>query len=104
VSDEHGQYEQWEHYVEFVTADSQYDPPFVQQFYPQGRAPVYAIQSILPRLNYLGEQGWQLVNIQPVRLGGNGDVMMESGGSREWNNAYLCAFKRRRNISGTSKE
>ena len=96
--DHNVQKERWEHHVELVTADSQYDLPYVQQFYPQGRAPIYAIQSILPRLNYLGEQGWELVHMQPVRMGSNGDVMMESGGAREWTNVYLCAFKRRISI------
>jgi hypothetical protein len=89
------QNERWEHFVELITADSQYETPFVQQFYPQGRVPVFAIQSILPRLNHLGEQGWELVHIQPVRTGNNGDIMIEAGGAREWTNVYLCAFKRR---------
>ena len=51
----------WEHYLELIEADAQQQADFVQSFYPPGSVPRYALQSILPRLNHLGEQGWELV-------------------------------------------
>jgi hypothetical protein len=86
------QNERWEHHVELITANAHYNMPFVQQFYPpQTPIPAFAIQAILPRLNGLGGQGWELVHMQPVRVGSNGDVDVESGGTH----VYLCSFKRR---------
>ncbi|HLI90244.1 MAG TPA: hypothetical protein VKV37_16275 [Ktedonobacteraceae bacterium] len=95
------QYEQWEHYIELIEANAEYAMSFVQQFYPQGPVPIYAVQSILPRLNALGEQGWELVHIEPVRLGNNGDILLgndQTQGTRQWAHHYLCSFKRRRRI------
>lgn len=86
----------WEHYVELIEADPQQNLEFVQQFYPQSAAPRYAIQAILPRLNHLGEQGWEAVQVQPVFTGKNGDVIIDGSMSEKWTRTYLCVFKRRR--------
>lgn len=88
---------QWEYYVEYIPADSRQNTTFVQQFYPQGNVPIYAVQSALPRLNQLGELGWELVQIQPVVVGNNGDILVCGSDSRHWTNIYLCAFKRYKN-------
>ncbi len=71
----------------------------MQQFYPNDQTPKYAIQAVLPRLNTLGEQGWELVQMEPVRVGVNGDVMVSGGETRYWTNVYLCVFKRWRERS-----
>ena len=50
---------------------------------------------MIPELNTLGEQGWELVHMQPLeRVGKTGDVRMGDGGN--WTNVYFCVFKRRR--------
>lgn len=84
----------WEHYLELIEADAQTQPEFIQQFYPPNSIPRYALQSILPRLNVLGEQGWEVVQIQPVMLGKNGDVLINGAMSEKWTRTYLCVFKR----------
>ena len=84
----------WEHYVELIEADAQKHPELVQSFYPPGSVPQYALQSILPRLNHLGEQGWEIVQVQPVMVGRNGDVLINGAMSEKWTRTYLCVFKR----------
>ena len=91
---------QWEHHIEYIRANG-LDPQLssfnrdlqtsLQRYYPGQRAPIYAVQAILPRLNELGEQGWELVNMEPVVVGVNGDI---NPGREQWTNTYLCAFKR----------
>ncbi|HLZ59893.1 MAG TPA: hypothetical protein VKR06_23335 [Ktedonosporobacter sp.] len=84
----------WEHYVEIIEASSEYHPEYVHQFYPSGNVPMYAIQSIIPRLNALGEQGWELVQTQPVFVGSNGDILIGGSEYKHWSRTYLCTFKR----------
>ena len=84
----------WEHYVELIEAEPSGYMEFVQQFYPVGSVPKYALQAILPRLNHLGEQGWEVVQIQPVVLGKNGDVLIDGAMSERWTRTYLCVFKK----------
>ncbi len=87
---------QWEYYTEYITAYVKPEMDFMQQFYPKGKIPKYAVQAILPRLNALGQQGWELVQMTPVILGANGDVEVHGGESRVWSNIYQCVFKRRK--------
>lgn len=49
-----------------------------------------------PQLVALGDQGWELVHIQPVHKGDNADMLIEDAGTgtRAWSNAYFCMFKR----------
>lgn len=84
----------WEHYLELIDADAQQQAEIVQPFYPPGSVPRYAIQAILPRLNHLGEQGWELVQVQPVMVGKNGDVLINGAMSEKWTRTYLCVFRR----------
>ncbi len=91
---------QWEHYIEVIEADPQRAMPFVQQFYPPGAVPRYAIQAIIPHLDDLGRSGWELVQIQPVFVGQNGDICVQGGEYKYWTNAYLCAFKRVKRSQG----
>jgi hypothetical protein len=52
-----------------------------------------------PILNKLGEDGWELVHMEPVSaVGSNGDVGFQHGGSASfttWSNVYFCVFKRK---------
>ena len=85
---------QWEHHVEYIKAKT-YLPQtqdFLAQYYPKQKIPAYAVEAILPRINELGEQGWELIQMQPVNVGDNGDIQV--GGGSSWTNMYLCAFKR----------
>jgi hypothetical protein len=69
---------------------------FLQTFYPDGKAPMYAVQSVVPRLNTLGAQGWELIEMRPATVGKNGDILISAPDARFWTNVYLCSFKRRK--------
>ena len=56
--------------------------------------PQYAVQSTIPRLNYLGEEGWELVHMEPVPgVGTKGDIHFP-GAAYVYSNSYFCVFKR----------
>jgi len=49
----------------------------------------------MPELNKLGEEGWELVHMEPVaKVGNKGDVLI--GPNYRWSNIYFCVFKRRK--------
>ena len=56
--------------------------------------PKYAVQSTIPRLNYLGEKGWELVHMEPIPgVGTKGDIHFP-GAAYVYSNSYFCVFKR----------
>ena len=91
-----GQNERWEHHIEYIRADAQQQQAFLQERYQQPYFLRYDVRATLPRLNELGEQGWELVHMQPVFVGEHGDICITRGDSRTWTNNYLCVFKRRK--------
>ena len=52
-------YERWEYYTEFVEAEITSQAEALIKLYPGLPLPKYAIQATIPRLNELGEQGWE---------------------------------------------
>jgi len=90
--------EQWEYLSKFIraSAKSKEVKEFLTQKWPAWKnPPAYTPEAMIPELNTLGEQGWELVHMEPVqKVGGKGDVFMGDGGN--WTNAYFCVFKRRR--------
>ena len=91
-----GQNEQWEHYIEYIRADTQQQQTFMREHYQQPSFHRYDVRATLPRLNELGTQGWELVHMQPVLVGEHGDICISRGDARTWTNNYLCVFKRRK--------
>jgi hypothetical protein len=91
--------EKWEYLTRFVQADIK--NPGVKEFFQQYRPnwknpPQYTPETMMPELDELGNQGWELVHMEPVaRAGKKGDVLF-TGGSGEWSNTYFCVFKRRK--------
>lgn len=88
--------QQWEYLTAFLQADARLEEDFLTQFrdWKEG-IPQYATEALMPRLNAYGEQGWELVHIQPVVVGGKADVLlMDNSNSRVWASTYFCTFKR----------
>lgn len=56
--------------------------------------PIYAPQHLIPELNALGAEGWELVHMQPVYAGHNHDVLAFASDARLWTQAYFCVLKR----------
>lgn len=88
-------YERWEYHTEFVEAEASQAAAYLALRYPGTTMPKYAVQAVLPRLNELGEEGWELVHMEPVKTGTNADVLMV-GSMDSWTHTYLCVFKRRK--------
>jgi hypothetical protein len=86
-------YERWEYYTEFVEAEVAYQPEALAQKFPGVALSKYAIQATLPRLNQLGEQGWELLHMEPLYVGKNQDVRF-SDPSGSYTHTYFCVLKR----------
>lgn len=94
----------WDYHFEYIETDVRQSPAreYLAQRYPDQNFPKYAISASLPRLLELGAHGWELIQMQPVELGKNGDhkILVSGGGdftSSTWSNMYLCIFKRTKN-------
>ncbi len=87
----------WEHLVVYLEADAQKHMAFLQEKWPGHHFPMYAAQALMPQLDYYGQHGWELVSVQPVIVGENGDILIDDrreGWSGSWTSTYLCVFKR----------
>ena len=87
--------QRWEHHIEYITTNTS-NPQvkdFLATYYPKSGFPRYGAQAALKRLDELGAQGWELVHMEPVELGDNGDIRI-GGQSPYWTNTYFCVFKR----------
>ena len=93
--------EKWEYHTAFLFADAEKQRDFLQQKWPDGQATKYAPEAMIPELNDLGDEGWDLVHMEPVGgVGSKGDVSFTRGyGTMTvWSNAYFCVFKRRKSF------
>jgi hypothetical protein len=91
--------EQWQYYTTFLYADAERQRDFLEGRWPSGQLPKYAAESMIPELDELGAEGWELVHMEPVGgVGKKGDVSFTRGyGTMTvWSNAYFCVFKRPR--------
>lgn len=50
----------------------------------------------MPRLDYLGGLGWELIEMTPQHIGRNHDVAIvaQGSGTVSWSNGYLLVFRR----------
>jgi len=93
--------EKWEYLTEFIRANIENEgvKAFLQEKYTNWKnPPKYAPQTMIPYLNKRGEQGWELIHIEPVRIGDNYDISLDFQGGAHGNytNIYFSVFKRRK--------
>lgn len=92
--------EQWEYFPTFIEANARDKgiKSYLQQRVPDlKKPPRYMPESMMPKLNELGAQGWELVHMEPVAgVGKKRDVLFDGG--HQWSNVYFCVFKRRRPV------
>ena len=93
--------EQWEYLTEFHQAHvgNQGWEEYSKNARPGSQLPKYAPETMIPGLNRRGEDGWELVHMEPVAATGkNGDVGFGRGTPTMhiWSNTYFCVFKRRK--------
>jgi hypothetical protein len=87
----------WEYTTTILKADSRREEEFLHANYSwKDGLPKYAIESLIPTLNAYGADGWELIEMRPVNVGTNGDLLiLDSGsGGRTWVYSYLCVFRR----------
>ncbi len=92
--------EKWEYLPMYLEAQvkSKDMRAYLKQRFDVKSPPKYMVESMAPIMNELGEEGWELVHMEPVaRLRGKGDVMFP-GAMRTWSNVYFCVFKRRKSV------
>lgn len=93
-------HDQWEYLTTFLFADIE-NPgarEYMAMHWPGHKKAKYAVQSVIPTLNDLGNEGWELVHMEPIGgVGKNEDVGFIAGDAMaRWSNSYFCVFKRRR--------
>lgn len=87
---------QWEYMTVFLEADAVREADVLLQMRDwKNGIPAYAPEALIPRMNALGEQGWEVVHMEPVYVGQKQDVLAKDGsGGRTWTNSYFAVFKR----------
>jgi hypothetical protein len=89
--------QKWEYMSVFVKAESAPVMDFLQEGWDwKSGVPRNTPESMIPRMDALGEQGWELVHMQPVFVGNNADVLVLYNGTTAngWTSTYFCVFKR----------
>jgi hypothetical protein len=89
--------QQWEYMTVFVDADAASVMDYLLEMKTwKNEVPRNTPESMMPRLDAYGRDGWELVHMQPVVVGRNADVLtVDSGrGSASWTSNYFCVFKR----------
>ena len=89
--------DQWEYMPTYLEAkvDGKEIREFLKEQTGVKRPPRFMIESLMPQLDKLGSEGWELVHMEPVpRVGKKGNVLL--GASYRWSNIYFCVFKRQK--------
>ncbi len=86
--------QKWQYTVQILRANADEEKSYLRQTYNLDDPPQYSPHAMEPTLNRLGEDGWELVHMEPIAgFGKKGDIQF-IGGSNPWSNAYFCVFKR----------
>ncbi len=91
------QRQKWEYLSVFVESDAEPVMDYLEQIKSwKNGVPRNTPESMIPRLDAYGQDGWELVHMQPVAVGRNADVLAaDSGrGIASWTSSYFCVFKR----------
>lgn len=92
----------WEYYVELAFPEAeqaQAQTYSLDKLKTQGRGGTHGSKSpvwLMPRLDYLGGLGWELIEMTPQHIGRNHDVAIvaQGSGTVSWSNGYLLVFRR----------
>lgn len=92
--------QKWQYRVRIIHADAEKEEEYLKQTYNWDNPPEYAPQAMEHTLNTWGDQGWELIHMEPIaRVGKKQDIGFVTGGrfeATQWSNAYFCVFKRAR--------
>jgi len=87
--------EQWEYITRFVQAEAKKKETknFIKDNFDK-KARRHSPESMIPELNEMGEEGWEIIHMEPVpRVGGKENIRFDSG---NWSNTYFVVAKRRK--------
>jgi len=87
--------QKWQYMTVFVKAEAEYVMDYLQEKWDwKSGVPRNTPESMIPRLDALGEDGWELIHMQPVIAGKNADVLLHDPSNLRWTGTYFCVFKR----------
>lgn len=84
----------WEYFTTTIATDDPNLEVPISDDIPMMHHSKYSPYKLIPQLNYFGARGWELVSLEPVQLGRNGDVRYADAASGVWTYTYLVVFKR----------
>lgn len=91
----------WEYFTTtFATDDQQLSVPISDDI-PHEDHPSYSVYKLIPQMNELGRRGWELVSIEPVQEGRNGDLRYADASGAVWTYTFFAVFKRRISAEST---
>lgn len=86
----------WEYFTTtFLTDDPAMEVPVYDDLPAMGSYPKFSVYKLIPQMNELGRKGWELVSIEPVQEGRNGDLRYADASGAVWTYTYFAVFKRR---------
>lgn len=95
--------DKWEYRTQFMRANEDFEgvKDYAKKKHSDIQPKRFSPILMSKALDELGEQGWELVHMEPIQmLGEQGDVgfSRHAGGlmDRVWSNTYFCVFKRRK--------
>jgi uncharacterized protein YbdZ (MbtH family) len=88
--------EKWEYLTQFIWANvgNEGALDYIKQRWPEWQPKKFSPETMIPELNELGKNGWELVHMEPVKTGGSHDVDFHHG-MYGYSNVYFCVFKRK---------
>ncbi|MBM3127471.1 MAG: hypothetical protein FJ009_02410 [Chloroflexi bacterium] len=94
--------QKWEYLTMFLHADTKTQLEELKRRFPTEKTFVqFSPRSLIPSLDKLGEEGWELISMQPVYTGERGDLLLfqqyatlPAVQHNPWTHTYLCTFKR----------
>lgn len=87
--------QKWEYLSQLMNAQADKHQEYLSGRFPGVKIAKYSPLALVAELNELGEQGWELVHMEPVAGSGrNADIYFLGGQSGSHSNVYFCVFKR----------
>lgn len=89
--------EKWEYLTTFLEAkaNNRDVKNYIKETFDK-KAKKHSPEAMIPDLNKLGEEGWELITMEPVAdVGGKEDILI-AGEGRKWTSTFFCVFKRRK--------
>lgn len=87
--------QKWEYLTRFLDAVAEREVDYLMETrsWKEG-IPRNTPEALVPQLNALGEQGWEMMSIEPVIAGKNADILCHADQQNRWTFTYFCVFKR----------